>query len=171
MLADFGGPLISQPIAPHFVIVDNLLAEAEYELVHADPRTTQGYAHGWTDGPPEAAAEGEPEAETFSPLDRLMADLEGISAERGRCAIAALVPSQSWAESAWRLSMLALAEEDPDDRRDEREQETGADPILQQVSERAPFSVHVAPPGGAADSFTLPFLGAVSAGEVVLRGR
>ena len=171
VLADFGAPLISHPIAPVYVIVDNLLAEAEYELVHADPRQDQGYDRGWILGPPEDAAEGEPEAQSFSPLDRLMADLEGLHDTGGRCRIADLVPATSWAESAWRLSMLALAEEDPDDRRDGPAADEAADPILRQVTERAPFSVRVSAPGHESHPFMHPFEGSVSAGEIVLRGR
>ncbi|MCO4762885.1 MAG: hypothetical protein KC502_15325 [Myxococcales bacterium] len=171
VLADFGAPLISNPVAPSFIIVDNLLAEAEYELVHADPRDDRGYAHGWTDGPPEQAPEGEPESPTFSPLERFLADLEGLHGESGRCAIADLVPAETWAETAWRLTMLALTEEDPDEQTDFIDGEKGADPVLRQVAERAPFSVHVLPPGQAADPISAPFEGFVTQGEVVLRGR
>lgn len=171
VLADFGGPLISHPIAPPFVIVDNLLAEAEYELVHADPRNTAGYERGWMFGPPEDAPEGEPEAPSFSPLDRLLSDLEGLKDNGGSCRISELVPAESWAESAWRLSMLALTEEDPDDQRGDLDEQQGADPILAQVGERVPFSVHVSAPGSDFDTFTYPFDGRVSVGQITLRDR
>ncbi len=168
-LADFGAPLISQPVAPGFLILDNLLAEAEYELVHADPREIGGYAHGWTQGPPEEAPEGAPELPTFSPLDRFLAVLEGLADTDGRGRIADVVPCDTWAESAWRLSMLALAEEDAEEARGATKDDAG-DPVLAQVSERAPFSVHVPPPGDRSVEVSGAFVGRVSEGHVVLRG-
>ena len=164
-LADFGSPLISQPVAPSFVILDNLLTEAEYELVHTDPRVAQRYDHGWSEGPPEQAEPGAEEEPSFSPLDRFLADLEGLRDTDDRASLANFVPSGDWAESAWRLSMLALAESDevPEDSAAE-----GGDPTLQQVVERAPFRVEVFGIGDSQDGVEQPFVGEISAGRVAL---
>ncbi|HAN30614.1 MAG TPA: hypothetical protein DCQ06_03360 [Myxococcales bacterium] len=164
-LADFGAPLISQPVAPSFIILDNLLAEAEYELVHADPRGSQAYDHGWVQGPPQQATQGELEAPTFSPLDRFSADLQALEDSDGQARLADFVPSVDWAESAWRLSMLALAESDeiPGDASVEAD-----DPTLARIIERVSFAVDVVGQGQLADPVDEPLGGEISRGVVRL---
>lgn len=109
-LAEFGRPLVSAPVAPHFLILDNVLSEAEYEFVQAPDREEHPYAVGWLDGVPEAAPPGEPDLPEFTALDRFVADIQALAGRGGSAKLSAFVPRRSWAESAYRLSLLALGE-------------------------------------------------------------
>lgn len=109
-LADFGRPLVSLPVSPVFLILDNALSEAEYEYVQAPDYVEQGYAHGWTDGPPSESEAGELEIEQFTALDQFVADIKALAGKGGSQKLGSFVPRRSWAESAYRLSLLALGE-------------------------------------------------------------
>jgi hypothetical protein len=165
VLADFGETLVAQPVAPIFGIVDNLVLEAEDELVRAGPRDDGPRRLGWDDVGLQQAAPGAPDAPASTPLDRLVADLAGLQGDPGRLALAALVPAQGWAESAYRLSLLALAESEPD-----LLTTVGAsdgDPALAALARAVPFHVEVAGLGGEAVAVQEPFAGAISRGDVV----
>jgi len=110
MLADFGRPLISMPVAPLFLILDNALSEAEYEFVQAPDYVEQSYAVGWSEGPPEDSPAGELELPEFFALDKFAADLKALADKGGSQKLGTFVPRRSWAESAYRLSLLALGE-------------------------------------------------------------
>jgi hypothetical protein len=43
-------------------------------------------------------------------LDRFVADIKALATKGGAAKLSALVPRRSWAESAYRLSLLALGE-------------------------------------------------------------
>ena len=109
-LADFGLPLVSLPVSPLFVILDNALSEAEFEFVQGEDRSERTFAVGWTDGPAEDSPPGEPELPEFLALDRFVADIKALATKGGAAKLSALVPRRSWAESAYRLSLLALGE-------------------------------------------------------------
>lgn len=109
-LADFGAPMVSRNIAPLFVILDNALSEAEYEYVQVPPRPEDGFAHGWAEGPPTESFAGALELPEFTALDRFVADIKALAEKGGTQKLAAFVPRRSWAESAYRLSLLALGE-------------------------------------------------------------
>ena len=109
-LADFGAPLASEPVAPLFLILDNALSEAEYEYVQVPPRPDEPYAVGWLEGPPQDSAAGDIELPEFTALDRFIADVQALAQKAGSQKLATFVPRRSWAESAYRLSLLALGE-------------------------------------------------------------
>jgi len=109
-LADFGRPLVSQPIAPLFAIADNLLSESEYEFTMGADRSESDYAVGWADGPPQESFAGALEIEEFTALDKFVADIKALQEKGGSQKLATFVPRRSWAESAYRLSLLALGE-------------------------------------------------------------
>ena len=109
-LADFGRPLVSMPVQPLFLILDNALSEAEYEWVHGPDRQDTPGLQGWTDGPPEDSQAGALELPEFGALDRFVADVQALALKGGVQKLAAFVPRRSWVESAWRLSVLALGE-------------------------------------------------------------
>lgn len=109
-LADFGAPMVSQPIAPMFLILDNALSEAEYEYVQVPARPEDMYAMGWADGPPDESTAGQMDLPEFTALDRFIADIRGLTEKGGSQKLANFVPRRSWAESAYRLSLLALGE-------------------------------------------------------------
>ncbi len=109
-LADFGAPMVSQPISPMFLILDNVLSEAEYEYVQVPARPDDLYALGWADGPPDESAAGQMDLPEFTALDRFIADIAGLAEKGGSQKLANFVPRRSWAESAYRLSLLALGE-------------------------------------------------------------
>lgn len=171
MLADFGGELVAVPLSPVFGIVDNLLSEAEYELVHAPEREEGPSLYGWTDGAPEDAPPGEPELPEFTALDAFVADMGALAEGGGSFRLSEIVPGRSWAESAYRLSLLALSETDPDAAGDPDEPAPeGGDPALNALSRAVPFFVEIEPPGRAFDAIDAPFRGEVSRGWVVRHG-
>lgn len=168
MLADFGDPLIATPVSPTFAIPDNLVHEAEFELVHAPDRDDPPSRYGWLDTPPEAASPGQPELPEFTALDRFVADLGALRDGAGRMTMRELVPARSWAESAYRMSMLALAESDP--HVVQETDTTGGDPVLASLSRGTPFTQHVPAPGDRYELVEEPFEGQVTLGWVVRHG-
>lgn len=109
-LADFGRPLVSMPISPVFLILDNVLSEAEYEFVQAPDRQEHPFEVGWVLGDPEDSPPGSPELPEFTALDRFVADVKALSQKGGAQKLSAFVPRRSWAESAYRMSLLVLGE-------------------------------------------------------------
>jgi len=110
ILADFGAPMVSTPVQPIFAILDNLLSEAEYEWVQAPSHIDNEGLVGWALGPPEDSLEGQLEVPEFSALDRFVEDIKQLAVKGGAQKLSAFVPRRSWAESAYRLSLLALGE-------------------------------------------------------------
>ncbi|MBM4342513.1 MAG: hypothetical protein FJ100_03955 [Deltaproteobacteria bacterium] len=110
VLAEFGRPLVSIPVAPLFLIADNALSEAEYEWLQVPARPDQPYAVAWTEGPPQTSVPGDPELPEFTALDAFVADVRALAGKGGAQKLSAFVPRRSWAESAYRLSLLALGE-------------------------------------------------------------
>lgn len=109
-LADFGKPMVSEPVQPVFVILDNLLSEAEYEWLQGADRSDQEGLLGWSYEPPEESREGQPDLPEFTALDRFVDDIKQLASRGGMQKLSAFVPRRSWAESAYRLSLLALGE-------------------------------------------------------------
>ena len=165
-LADFGLPLVSLPVAPLFVIHDNALSEAEYEFVQGEDHSEQTFAVGWADGPPEDSPPGEPELPEFLALDRFVADIQALASKGGAAKLSALVPRRSWAESAYRLSLLALGETAGD-----AVAEDGPTPdVLDLQSLRgSQFEVLVIGDGSEKDKIFSDVAGEISRGAVRLR--
>lgn len=109
-LSEFGRPLVSTPVHPPFFIVDNLLSEAEYELTRANFEPAGQFEFGWSEGPPDVSATGSLDLPEFTGLDRFVDDLRSLQGRSEPTSLAAFIPSRSWAESAYRLSLLALGE-------------------------------------------------------------
>ena len=166
-LADFGRPLMSMPVAPVFVILDNALSEAEYEFVQAPDHVEQGYAVGWADGPPEESLAGELELPEFTALDKFAADLRALAEKGGSQKLGTFVPRRSWAESAYRLSLLALGET-AGSAPAASDSDAGEIAVLQAVASR-PFEVHVAGDGSDRDRIYSDAASEISRGIVKLR--
>jgi hypothetical protein len=109
-LASFGEALVSRPVAPLFAITDNLLSEAEYEWLFGTDRLERSFAQGWAEGPPDLADEGEPELPEFHDLERFSEDLAKLAGRGGEGRLASFLPRRSWAETAYRMSLLTLGE-------------------------------------------------------------
>ncbi|NUN14428.1 MAG: hypothetical protein HUU55_12430 [Myxococcales bacterium] len=108
-IADFGQRFVSQPPAPRFAIVDNVLSEAEYVL-YLQEREEEEERRGWTDGQPRMAVESVGEVERFVSLARFVSDVEHLVSAKEERALATFIPHTGWAESAYRLSLLCLSE-------------------------------------------------------------
>ncbi len=176
MLADFGESLVAVPVAPTFALCDNLVLEAEAELVHGASRAPDMARYGWAEGAPEIAGRGEPELPEFTALERFIGDLAALQLGDGKRSLAELVPTRSWAESAYRLSLLALAETPPPtgaktagDGAGEGDASAGqgGDPALSALSRSVPFWQEIAAPGREGVDVDDPFDGAISRGFVV----
>ena len=173
-LADFGQPLVSQPVTPLFVILDNALSEAEYEYVQVPARPEDAFASGWADGPPTESFAGELELPEFTALDRFVADIRALTEKGGSQKLGTFVPRRSWAESAYRLSLLALGESfavqatvaaDGTVQEDEAQEE-----ILAMASlANQPFEVVVIGDGSEKDKIFTDAASEVSRGVVRLR--
>lgn len=108
-IADFGQRFVSQPPAPRFAIVDNVLSEAEFVL-YLQEREDEEERRGWTDGAPRMAVESVGEVERFVSLARFVSDVEEMVVSEEERTLAAFIPHTGWAESAYRLSLLCLSE-------------------------------------------------------------
>lgn len=108
-LADFGRRYVSTPLQPLFGIADNMLTEAEYVLFLLE-RDEAGERRGWSDGEPSSSQESEEKEVRFAGLSRFVEDLERVTAAGEPVRLAELVPRGGWAESAYRLSLLAMTE-------------------------------------------------------------
>jgi hypothetical protein len=160
VLADFGRPLVADPVSPLFLILDNVLSEAEYEFVQAPDYVEQGYAHGWADGPAEEAPVGEVEASDNSALERFVADIQALKAKGGSVKMSVLVPRRSWGESAYRLSLLALGES--------LDGADASDAVPGELSSQ-PFEVVIAGDGSESDRIYSDAASEISRGVVRLR--
>ena len=108
-LAEFGRRFVSTPIKPLFGISDNMLTEAEFVLFLLE-REEAADRRGWSEGgPAQSAASAEKEAR-FAGLQRFVEDLEAVTASGEPVRLSELVPRGGWAESAYRLSLLAMTE-------------------------------------------------------------
>ena len=166
VLADFGRPLVSMPIAPLFLILDNALSEAEYELLQVPARPDQPYPVAWTDGPPEMSPAGEPELPQFHALDAFVADMRALVHKGGAQKLSSLVPRRTWAESAYRLSLLALGETAGEMLGSEEEQGGVLD---LQALRNTPFEVVVTGDGSEKDKVFTDAASEISRGIVRLR--
>lgn len=164
-LADFGASLVATPVQPLFGIADNLIHEAAYELGLDRGLGGPASRYGWSDGAPQQADQGEPELPGVTALDRFAVELGDRLAQAPRAALAAVVPGRSWADSAYRLSLLALAEGVAEESAASVDRQ-GGDPALAALTQALRFAVTIEAPGDAAVAIATPFVGAVSAGEV-----
>ncbi len=165
VLAEFGRPLVSIPVAPLFVILDNALSEAEYEWLQVPARPDAAYAVAWTEGPPQQSMPGDPELPEFTALDAFVADVRALAAKGGAQKLSAFVPRRSWAESAYRLSLLALGESVGD----AGATDTGNAEVLDMQALRAtPFAVAVVGDGSEKDRVFTDAASEISRGVVRL---
>jgi len=170
VLADFGRSLVSMPVAPLFLILDNALSEAEYEWLQAPARSDGLYAVGWTDGPPAASEPGAPEPPEFHALDAFVSDVRALALKGGAQKLSSFVPRRSWAESAYRLSLLALGE-NLGDPLDEDREARGAGVLDLDALRSSPFEVIVAGDGSERDKVFTDAASDISRGVVRLRAR
>ncbi len=170
-LADFGRPLVSMPVTPQFLILDNVLSEAEYEFVQAPDRSELPMAVGWSLGDPEMAPPGEPDIPEFTALDAFVNDIKLLAQKGGAQKLSAFVPRRSWAESAYRLSLLALGESvGPVNTVGDAEPGDGEHVVLDlQALRGSPFEVLVPGDGSEKDRIFSDTAGEVSRGVVRLR--
>jgi len=93
------------PVEQRHVIVDNMLSEAEYEIcIRELPEESR---RGWTQA--QAASAVEPEAAGQGPIDAFVGDLRGLIDQGRPVPAARFVTRDSWAASAYRFTLLALA--------------------------------------------------------------
>lgn len=94
------------PIEHRFVIADNMLSEAEYELcVREIPEDER---RGWTEA--KTAESVEPEiAASGGPIMDFVVDVRGLIAEGRSERVSRFVSRESWASTAYRFTLLALA--------------------------------------------------------------
>ncbi len=167
-LAAFGEPLASQPVQPLFLILDNVLSEAEYEYVQAPDYSEDDFAVGWAAGPPEDSAAGELEIGEFTALDSFVADIQALAAKGGTAKLATLVPRRSWAESAYRLSLLALGES-VGVQQDARAESDAAQAAVLHALANQPFEVMVSGDGSERDKIYSDAASEITRGIVRMR--
>jgi hypothetical protein len=88
-----------------FVIPDNMLSEAEYEIcVREVPEEDR---RGWSD--PTHAESVEPELAAGGPIEDFVYDMRRVITDRQSIAVSKFVSRESWATTAYRFTLLALA--------------------------------------------------------------
>lgn len=107
-LAEFGRRFVSTPVQPLLAIADNMLTEAEFVLFLME-REEPVERRGWSDEGPRLSALGE-EEQRFAGLARFVEDMEAAARRGEPVRLAEFVPRGGWAESAYRLSLLAMTE-------------------------------------------------------------
>lgn len=93
------------PVEHRFVIADNMLSEAEYELCVREVPDDE--RRGWS--APVAAESVEPELAAGGPLETFVTDLRELVGEGKRSSVPRFVSRESWATTAYRFTLLALA--------------------------------------------------------------
>lgn len=105
-LIALGNNCLHFPIEHRFVIVDNMLSEAEYELCIRE--IPEDERRGWTE--PKQAESVEPEiAASGGPIMDFVVDVRGLIAEGRAERVSRFVSRESWANTAYRFTLLALA--------------------------------------------------------------
>jgi hypothetical protein len=97
--------VIHFPVEQHFVVIDNMLSEAEYELLVRE--MSEEDRRGWTDATHAEAVE--PELAGGGPIEEFVVDLRKLIGERHPVAVPKFVSRESWAATAYRFTLLALA--------------------------------------------------------------
>lgn len=93
------------PIENRFVIADNLMNEAEYELLVRE--IPEDERRGWTEA--TASESVEPELAAGGPIVDFVEDLRGLVKDGRSSRVAPFVSRESWAATAYRFTLLALA--------------------------------------------------------------
>lgn len=94
------------PIEQHFVVADNMLSEAEYELCIRE--IPEDERRGWSE--PKPAESVEPEiAQTGGPIMDFVVDVRGLIADGRAERISRFVARDNWASTAYRFTLLTLA--------------------------------------------------------------
>ncbi len=93
------------PVEQQFVIVDNMLSEAEYEICVRELPDDE--RRGWSD--PAPAESIEPELAGGGPAEELVIDLKQVVAEGRSVRASKFVTKDNWATTAHRFTLLALA--------------------------------------------------------------
>ncbi len=93
------------PIEQRHVIVDNMLSEAEYELCFRE--IPEDERRGWT--APTQAMAVEPELAAMGPIEEFVVDLRELIGRGQSIQASKFVARESWATTAYRFTLLALA--------------------------------------------------------------
>jgi hypothetical protein len=97
--------VIHFPVERRFVVIDNMLSEAEYEIcVREIPEEDR---RGWSDS--EQARSVEPELAAGGPIEDFVMDLRHLIGEHRPVPVPKFVSRESWATTAYRFTLLALA--------------------------------------------------------------
>jgi hypothetical protein len=104
-LAALAEGVIHFPIERRFVIADNMLSEAEYELCHRE--IPEEARRGWSEA--TKAESVEPELAAGGPIEDFVIDLRRLISEGKPVAVPKFVAIESWATTAYRFTLLALA--------------------------------------------------------------
>lgn len=97
--------VVHYPTEQRFVIIDNMLSEAEYELCVRELPDEE--RRGWS--APEQSASIEPELAAGGPIEIFVEDLRGLVASGRSSPVGKFVTRESWAATAYRFTLLALA--------------------------------------------------------------
>lgn len=93
------------PLEHRFLIADNMLSEAEYELCVRELPDEE--RRGWT--APVAAQAVEPELAQGGPIEDFVTDMRSLIEKRESVRVSRVVSRESWATTAYRFTLLALA--------------------------------------------------------------
>lgn len=104
-LVALAGGVLHFPVEQRHVIIDNMLSEAEYELCYRELPDDE--RRGWS--APARAESVEPELAGDGPIEEFVLDLRGLIAGGRPVAAQKFVSRESWARTAYRFTLLALA--------------------------------------------------------------
>lgn len=93
------------PLEQHFVIGDNMLSEAEYEICIRELPDDE--RRGWSE--PASAESVEPELAVGGPIEDFVVDMRKEIAIGHTVPVSRFVSRESWATSAYRFTLLTLA--------------------------------------------------------------
>lgn len=93
------------PVEQRFVIADNMLSEAEYEICIRE--LPEDERRGWSE--PTQAEAVEPELAAGGPIEDFVVDMRRVVGEARGVTVSRFVSRDSWATTAYRFTLLALA--------------------------------------------------------------
>jgi hypothetical protein len=97
--------VVHYPVERRFVIIDNMLSEAEYELLTRELPDEE--RRGWTSS--EQAQSVEPELAAGGAIENFVEDLRALLVDNKPVQASKFVARDNWATTAYRFSLLAMA--------------------------------------------------------------